>query len=268
MKQIKNFTALIGLSAALCGVVSCGNKSDSNPEAGTVQTRSIKDSPTPYPVADADRTKAIDELIVMRRQMLALEGNLIAPAKEDLDQYADLLQDPMSGLARLFPRNSSNERRPLLVRGGGSYYQFKNRSNEYGQGNDVEYSTTNAPQFSVGFAGVDFGFLAQLGPIDVRQVAETTPAVAFALSYVSPNGQPEPVWRNEQRKWSDGITNDGVVFKDRTEAIVGMSYVVRSVNENGYDTVTAFQVVRRDPTDGSLIIAWKLLKEFGKPTLK
>lgn len=268
MKQIKNFTAVIGLSAALCGVVSCGNKSDSNPDAGAVQTRSIKDSPTPYPVADADRTKAIEELIVMRRQMLALEGNLIAPAKEDLDQYADLLQDPKSGLARLFPRNSSNERKPLLVSGGGSYYQFKNRSNEYGRGNDVEYSTTNTPQFSVGFAGVDFGFLAQLGTTEIRQINETIPAVAFALSYVSPNGQPEPVWRNEQRKWQVGITNEGMTFKDRTEAIVGMSYVVRSVNENGYDTVTVFQVIRRDPTDGSLIIAWKLLRELEKPVLK
>lgn len=268
MKQIKNFTALVGLSAALCGVVSCGSPSDSNSGANTLQTRSIKDAPTPYPVADADRTKAVDELIGMRRQMMALEGNLIAPAKEDLDQYADLLKDPQSGLARLFPRDSSNERKPLLLSGGGSYYQFKNRSNEYGQGNDVEYSTDSAPQFSVGFAGVDFGFFAQLGPIDVRNIAATNPAVALALSYVSPNGQPEPVWRSEQRRWSKGSTIDGVYFKDRTEAIVGMSYVVRSVNENDYDTVTVFQVVRRDPTDGSLIIAWKLLSELEKPVLK
>ncbi|MBX9768378.1 MAG: hypothetical protein K2X47_13975 [Bdellovibrionales bacterium] len=47
-----------------------------------------------------------------------------------------------------------------------------------------------------------------------------------------------------------------------------MSYVVRSVNESGYDIVAVFQVVRRDPTDGSLVIAWRLIKELDKPVLK
>lgn len=65
-----------------------------------------------------------------------------------------------------------------------------------------------------------------------------------------------------------GVVNGGVLFKYRSEAVVGMSYVVRSVNESGYDIVAIFQVVRRDPTDGSLVLAWKLLKEFDKPILK
>jgi hypothetical protein len=201
--------------------------------------------------------------------MIALEGNLIAPAKEDEAQYADLLADTSAGLARLFPWESGNERKPLLVNGGGSYYQFKGRTNDYGYGSDVAYSTTNQPKFSVGFAGVDFGFFAQLGKTDIRQINQNNPSVAFAISYQSPNGQTEPAWRAEQRKWSDtGVVNGGVLFKDRTEAVVGMSYVVRSIDEGDYDIVAVFQVVRRDPTDGSLIIAWKLIKELDKPVLK
>lgn len=256
------------LLAAQTSLVGCGNNSNSDKNADSVRDQYLKDSPTPYAVADANRTKSVDELIEFRRKMLALEGKLIAPAQEDLDQYADFLKISNSGLARLFPRDSGNERRPLLVNGEGAYYQFKSRTNEYGHGSDVEYSTTNFPQFSVGFAGVNFGFFAQIGKVDIRQLDDRDPIVSFALSYPSPNGQIESFWRAEQRKWSTGIVNGGVNFKDRTEAIVGMSYVVRSVNESGYEVVAIFQVIRRDPTDGSLIIAWKLLKEFDKPVLK
>lgn len=83
------------------------------------------------------------------------------------------------------------------------------------------------------------------------------------------NGQAEPAWRAEQRKWMDtGVVNGGVLFKDRTEAVVGMSYVVRSVNESDYDVVAVFEVVRRDPTDGSLIIVGSFSKNLINPFLK
>lgn len=258
--------SLLILSASLTALTACGSKSNSD-VADAVRTQSLKDSPTPYSVSDADRTAAVDELIEFRKKMLALEGKLIAPAKEDQAQYTDLLQDSRAGLARVFPRDSGNERRPLLVNGQGAYFQFKGRTNEYGRGSDIEYSTTSSPQFSVGFAGVDFGFIAQLGKIDIRQLDEHNSVVAFAASFVSPNGQRESVWRDEQRKWSAGVSNDGVLFKNRTEAVVGMSYVVRSLNENGYDVLAVVQVVRRDPTDESLTLAWKLLREFDKPVL-
>lgn len=122
------------------------NSSDSRHNPDSIRVQSKEDSPTPYPVVDTDRTKAVDELIDLRKKIIALEGNLIAPAKEDLDNYSDFLKDQKTGLARLFPRahanGSANDRKPLLVNGGGSYYQFKGKTNEYGYGSDVEYSTT------------------------------------------------------------------------------------------------------------------------------
>lgn len=129
----------IFLSASLAALVGCGNNSNPDKNTDSVRAQYLKDSPAPYPVTDADRTKAVDELVEFRRRMLALEGKLIAPAQEDLDQYADFLKDPNAGLARLFPRDSGNERRPLLVNGEGAYYQFKGRTNEYGHGSDIEY---------------------------------------------------------------------------------------------------------------------------------
>lgn len=264
MNKLATLTILL---ASLTGLIGCGKNLNPDKNADSARTQYIKDSPTPYVVVDEDRTKAVDELILSRRKLLALEGKLIAPAQEDLDQYAGLLKESSTGLARVFPRDSGNERRPLLVNGEGAYYQFIGRTNEYGQGSDLEYSTMNSPQFSVGFAGVDFGFLAQVGKIDIRQVNDKDPIVSYALAYPSPNGQSESYWRAEQTKWSNGIARGAVTFKNRTEAIVGMTYVIRSINENGYEVVVIFQVVRRDSTDGSVILAWKLLKQFDKPVL-
>lgn len=252
------------------GLVACGENLGSkgaSTDANAIRADALKDSITPYPVADAERTMAVDELVEARKKMKSLEAKLIAPAQEDLDQYEEFLKDPATGLARVFPRQLDNERRPLLVNGEGAYYQFKGRTNEYGQGSDLEYSLVGSPKFAVGFAGVDFGFFAQLGKADIRSIDMSQSAIVDALSFSAPNGQQEPAWRAEQRKWSAGVVMNGNVFKNITEAVVGMSYIVRSIDESGYDTATVFQVVRRDPTDGSLIIAWKLVKEFAKPVM-
>ena len=263
---MKKLTMATILLASLTNLMGCANSNKEN-NANSQRAAYLKDSPTPYSVSDAERTKSVDELVILRRKMFALEGKLIAPAQEDLDQYADFLKEPNTGIARLFPRDAGNERRPLLVNGEGAYYQFLAQSNEYGRGSDIEYSTQNSPEFSVGFAGADFGFFGQVGKFDIRQLNDRDPVVAFAMSYPSPSGQSEPFWRSEQRKWSSGIVNGAVTFSDRTQAVVGMSYVVRSVSERGYEVVVIFQVVRRDPTDASLILAWKLLKQLDKPVV-
>jgi len=266
MKSISIMTLLFAVLLA----IGCDSSSDGNAENDPgLNKTSVNDSPNPYPVSEGERIESVNKLIEMRKEMLLLEGKLIAPATEDLDAYSDFLQEENTGMARLFPRNSDNERRPLLVRGSGAYYQFKGQTNEYGYGNDVEYSTTNGPVFSVGFAGVDYGFFGQLGKVDIRGIDSNNPAIAFAIDHQSPHNQPEPAWREQQRKWSvAGDVHNGVTFKDHTEAVVGMTYVVRSINENGYDIVAVFQVVRRDDTDDSLVLAWKIIQEFEKPVLE
>jgi hypothetical protein len=273
MKKLNLIIISLTISIALAGCSKLLDDSKNSPD--NVQTKSIQDSPAPYPVANADRAIDVDELVELRKKMIHLEGKLIAPTKEDLDSYSHFLKKQNTGLARLFSQNDSgSEREPLLLPGGGSYYQFKGRTNEYGYNrSDIRYSTAKTtddqPTFSVLVAGVNFGFFAQLGKTDIRRINETNPSVSFALSYPTMNGQDEPAWRAEQKKWAyTGVLNGDVLFKDTTEAIVGMSYVVRSVKESDYDIVAIFQVIRRDPTDGSLVIAWKILKEFEKPVLK
>ena len=228
----------------MSGLVACGNSSsDSKNNPDTVRAKSLEDSPTPYSVADADRTKSVDQLLVLHhRQMIALESQLIAPATEDMATYADFLTAPNTGLARLFPRTQSdsnaNERKPLLVSGGGSYYQFKGKTNNYGYGSDIEYSFyNNKPQFSVGFAGVDFGFYAQLvRQIFVRSTRTTLRSHLHSLTF-SKWTRRASVEQSKENGWIRALLINGVTFKYSTEAVVGMSYVVRSVNESGYDIV-------------------------------
>jgi hypothetical protein len=47
---------------------------------------------------------------------------------------------------------------------------------------------------------------------------------------------------------------------------VGATYILRSIDYSESDVLVAFRVVRRD-TDGSVIIAWKLLRKYAVPQL-
>ena len=246
--------------------VGCSKSTDTG-NAGFMSPNSRKgDAPNPYPIAQADREAALARSAELKKELADVTNKLIAPSSEDVAAYADFLSAANTGLFRLFPRESSTMVSPYL-NGSGAYYQFKGRTNEYGYGDDIEYSTNNGPTFSVGFGGVDYGFFAQLGQIDIRTVTTANPAVGFALHSESLNNQSETRWRSEQQVWSNGRTANGILYKDRMDAVVGMTYVGRSVNESGYDIITVFQVIRRDPMDNSLVLAFKIIGELPVPKL-
>ena len=60
----------------------------------------------------------------------------------------------------------------------------------------------------------------------------------------------------------EGKTVDGYAYKNRISALNGMTYAVRSVNYGSYDILVGFQVVRKDESDGSVILKWKTIKKF------
>jgi hypothetical protein len=59
---------------------------------------------------------------------------------------------------------------------------------------------------------------------------------------------------------------DGISYSRRVRAQVKNTYIVRSINYSGSDVLVAFRVIRKDD-DGSLIIAWRMLKEYPIPDL-
>jgi hypothetical protein len=76
----------------------------------------------------------------------------------------------------------------------------------------------------------------------------------------------EPQARVEQRRFGGGTNIDGVMYSQRVRAQVKATYIVRSINYSSSDVLVAFRVLRKD-TDGSLIIAWKMLREYPIPDL-
>lgn len=56
------------------------------------------------------------------------------------------------------------------------------------------------------------------------------------------------------------------LLRSSLPARVNDTYLLRSISYSESDTLVAFRVVRQDE-DGSLIIAWKLLKQYPPPDL-
>jgi len=214
------------------------------------------------------RDDVIKQFETKRAELSALEKKLLAPSEQDRAAYAEFLQQPHTGLIRLLPREvydtfalKQNPKSPT-IRGGGAYYSFARLTHEYGYGSDLEL---NSGYLSVGFAGADFGMLTKLVDLPFEETTLESPAARFLASYSPPAELPKA--RLEQRRFGGtGVTIDNELYQTRLPVEVNTNYLLRSVNYNNSDVLVAFRVIRKD-TDGSLIIVWKLLKNYPKPEL-
>ena len=211
------------------------------------------------------RADLLKDIEAKRAELATLEKKFLAPAPEDQSAYADFLGQPETGLIRLLPREKfddvANHKSGITIRGGGAYYSFARLTHEYGYGSDIELSSG---YLSVGFAGADFGMLLKLDGAQLEDVSTELPGVMFLAKYSTP--MDEPAARVEQRRFGAGAVIDGANYKKRVPVEVGAVYVERSINYYNSDVLVAFKVVRQD-TDGSLIIAWKLLQKYPTPKL-
>jgi len=203
---------------------------------------------------------------------------VLATAEADRLTYAGFLSQKNTGLVRLLPRQVSNSKfyRPatLKINGGGAYYSFANLSHEYGFGSDLELATTviihgrdeQPPEhhFLVGFAGADFGLLTNIGDVPIESISRKDPSGEFLLNYKPPSAEQRA--HCEQRMLGVGIKYAGQTYASRAEIQMNSTYLLRSINYGISDVLVAFRVVRQD-ADESVTIAWKLLKDFNRPTL-
>ena len=211
------------------------------------------------------RADLLKQMETKRADLARIEQQFLAPAAEDLSAYSEFLAQPGTGLIRLLPREKFDpaimKTSPITIRGGGAYYSFSRLTHEYGYGSDIELANN---VLSVGFAGADYGMLAKIDGVQLDDVSAELPAVSFLAQYKP--APDEPAARVEQRRFSTGTVVDGVSYKRQAPIEVGATYVVRSISYGDGDVLAALKVVRQD-TDGSLIIAWKLLNKFAKPQL-
>jgi hypothetical protein len=203
-----------------------------------------------------DRTKLEKDIRSLYEEIREKEKQFISVDPNDTTNYAEFLKQANAGIFRLLPREKYDGK--LSIRGGGAYYSFTRLTSDYGYGSDIELSQGS---FSVGFAGLDFGFLVILdAPLD--SVTLDHPGLKFLLSFVPASVEPEI--REQQRRSSYGIQADGFTYKRSAAALVNTTYALRSIDYSGADILVAFRVVRRDD-DGSMILIWKKLKSFQSP---
>lgn len=246
---------LVSWLVAIPLVVGLGHFSRTSASLGPL------DSHGPAAAPLTDRARLLAEIQSLRNQLKTREQEYLSPDAEDRSTFAKLLTAPDTGLIRLLPRPQSESQSPLSVRGGGAYYSFTRLTHDYGYGSDI--SLENG-YFSVGFAGADFGFLAALGDVPLESISADTFGVQFLADLRIPVRTSEA--RVQQRLSGNGVEQDGIVYKRTVAAVPGITYVVRSVDFDSSDVLVGFRVVRKDG-DGSLILLWRMLRQYPGPTL-
>ena len=215
----------------------------------------------------SSRDDVLKDIAAKRAELQQLEDQFLAPAEEDQATYKEFLAQPDTGLIRLLPRELyesevyKKNRKTLTIRGGGAYFSFARLTHEYGYGSDLELQSG---YLSVGFAGADYGMMIDLGDVPLDEMSTDYPRVLSLLNYAAARDEPQA--RVEQRQVQLGRILDGATYKSRLPVNAGSTLLLRSINYGDSDVLVAFRVVRKD-TDGSVIIAWKLLRKFPKPEL-
>ena len=97
-----------------------------------------------------------------------------------------------------------------------------------------------------GGGGAEYGIFTVLGDIPLDEVSLNHPQIEYLRNHKPSES------RIAYHDYSyDGVSSDGYSYKNAICALNGMTYVVRFVNYSYYDTLVAFQVIRRDALDGA-----------------
>lgn len=204
-----------------------------------------------------DRAALENEIRALVGELKDTEQQFLAPSAKDRAKYDEFLGQTDTGMIRLLPREVFQDK--LTIRGGGAYYSFARLTHEYGLGSDIELQQN---QFSVGFAGADFGFLTRLGKVAIEEVTLDHPAAQFLSTFAAPTA--EPAARDQHARASAGFEVNGFTYQDRVKFKGKNSYLLRSVGYRESDLLVAFRIVSQDD-DGSVVIVWKILKKFPVP---
>jgi hypothetical protein len=206
-----------------------------------------------------DRSALQAKMESLREQIQTKEHVFLAPSPEDVAAFAVFLSQPDTGMTRLMPRETYDGK--LLTRGGGAYYSFERRTNEYGLGTDIGLERG---QLRVGFAGADFGFLTTLGDLAIDSITADQPGVSLLAEFKAPTAETEA--RAQARRASTGFEAGGFTYRSFLTAALNTTYAVRSINYQGSDVLVVFRITRQD-VDGSLTLAWKKLRTYPVPQL-
>ena len=204
---------------------------------------------------ELNRQQKLQKIEELQLQIKKLANEYLLPDAKDI---AEAKKEGIE-VFRILPRGMLNGK--VGIREGGAYYSFTTKSHDY---DDTPQIGLEQNYLKVGFAGADYGFIADLGEMPLGSVTKETPEINFLVNYKPPINEPEV--RVEQRKAWNYETN-GLTYKSGLPAIVGHTYILRAISFGDADVLVAFKVHRKD-SDGSLIIFWKNIKNFETPKLE
>ncbi len=204
---------------------------------------------------DNSRERKFDRIKDLNAEVNKLAEELLLPDSVDIKDAES------QGLKtfRLMPREVSS--RPMTVpQGGGAFYSFTTGSHDYQKTAQILLEEN---RLRTGFAGANYGLMADLGDISLADITSAIPEVGFLLKYKAPTNILEA--RAEQRKRGEYKVGD-LIFRSYFPAVIGHSYLLRAIDFGDADVFVALKVIRKD-TDGSFIIYWKQIANFGKAIL-
>ena len=212
------------------------------------------------------------EIEQLTKPQLGLRDKLLAVPAEDFARYQPLLKLPHTGLIKLLPREKYGEV-VVGIRGGGAYFSFVRKTHEYGYGSDIELGGDG--RMTVGFAGGDYGYFLPLGDVPIEDIATATATAPKWASPTAADGWGD-LWGDTPLSHEDISRAQSAAFiRDARAGRPGaggrgvpstphQSYLLRSISPDEYDILVGLRVIRKFD-DGSVVIAYKLLKTFDIP---
>ncbi len=204
---------------------------------------------------EISREQKFDQIKILTEQIDKIVQDLLRPSASDIEAAAAA----GFNVFRIMPREVYG-RAIAVPQGGGAYYSFSTGSNDYQK---IAQLSLEQNSLSTGFAGADYGLMGDLGTRPLSEVNGETPEIDYLLKYKAPGNIVDA--RVEQRKAREHKA-ETFTLKNRFPSVVGNTFVLRSISFRDADILVAFKIMRKE-ADGSLIIFWKPLADFGKPEL-
>lgn len=105
--------------------------------------------------------------------------------------------------------------------------------------------------------------MAELGDVPLSSVSRTTKGRVSGLANYAKTKSAD-IMSDYNQAASDSLKLDDTIYRLGVKAVVGSSYIVRSISPDYYDVLVAFKVHRQD-SDNSLILIWRLLEQYDTP---
>jgi len=194
------------------------------------------------------RQSSLDQFNSLKATAASIERLVLAPSDEDIA----VAEEGNATAVRLLPRETYDTSF-TSIRGGGSYYSFFYRIHDYGYGSDVGLEQG---RFRAGFV------MADLGDVPLSSVSRTTKGVSGLANYALAKSPDFTLEYNQAA--SNSLKLEDTTYSLGLKAVVGNTYIVRSISPDYYDVLVAFKVLRQD-SDKSLILLWRLIEQYDTP---